>query len=798
MPVEDRQDKAVWDRLATAVDAFGELLAKKNAELEKVRKEKKEEAEKLLGQLKELKQKFLELEKEDEAAFRNLEEKLAELAAKIDALTSATPIPVGKLICLAESGRVLIYDNHRVKYEVPVSPDIDPEDLIEGSEVHYTVDPLSGQPSGVFAVIKVRREEEIVKVTAVYEGNRSALIVLPSDVHKIASIGRKVGVLEKGDDVYYDSAVNFITGKVPKKEEKVDLRHVQKKTWADIGGLAEQVRKVREVVELPLKHPELFERVGITPPKGILLSGPPGCGKTLIGRILANETEAFFIHVSGPEIVSSYVGGSEERLRYLFDAARKNAPAIIFLDEIEAISEKRDEAEHSHERRLVAQLLALMDGLASSEHVIVIAATNKPNLLDEALRRPGRFDREIEISVPDEAGRLEILKIHSRKMPLAKDVSLERLAKATHGFTGADLEGLCREAGMRALKGIDFDKVGPLSAKPEVALSHFNAALEEMKPSSMREITFIKPVETWADVGGLEEVKRTLKEAVKWPLLYPELLKFAKQRPASGVLLYGPPGCGKTLVARALANECGVNFIPVKGPELLNKYVGESEANVRKIFKIARQSAPCIIFFDEIDALVAMRGAHSGDAGVSDKVTAQLLTEVDGIEPLKGVFLLAATNRLDLVDPALLRAGRFDYKIYLPPPGDEARLKIFEIHTKGKPLAEDVDLQKLVERTKPIMLGQKNLQTGGTITVKGYFSGAEIENICQMAGERALREFVGSQEDPENNRLSFKISMKHFEEVMEEIVPSVAVPDEGKGDKPLAELREITDKDLEV
>jgi len=751
---EDRQDRAVMDRLGASFAAFNELLARKNAELERVKKEKKEEAEALLREIERLKQWFSELKDADEATFQGLGDQLKELTEKIEALTSTPPIHVGKLICLVEDGRVVILDNHKVKYEVLLDPSINQDDLEEGSEVRYTVD-RGGRPIGVFAVDKSRREEEIVKVEAVYGGENLALVILSGDTHKVVGIGRKVVGLEKGDDVYYDPAVCFITGKVPKKEEKIDLRHIQKKTWADIGGLSKEVKKVRDVAELPLRHPELFEQLGITRPKGILLSGPPGCGKTLIGKVLANETDAFFIHISGPEIIGSYVGESEAKLRHLFDAARKNAPAIVFLDEVEAIAEKREEAEHSHERRLVAQLLALMDGLASSEQVVVIAATNKPNLLDEALRRPGRFDREIEISVPDEEGRLEILKIHSAKMPLTKDVSLSALAKVTHGFTGADLEGLCREAGMRVLAGIDPD--GLLPAKPEVAMEHFNAAFAEMKPSSMREITFIKPTETWADIGGLKDVKRLLMEAVRWPLLYPKLLKQAHQEPIRGVLLFGPPGCGKTLIAKALANECGVNFIPIKGPELLNKWVGESEANVRKIFKRARQSAPCIIFFDEIDALVSMRGMHSGDP-VSDKVTAQLLTELDGIESLKGVFILAATNRIDLVDPALLRTGRFDHLIYLPPPDEEARLKIFEIHTKGRPLADDVDLAVLAKRAV--------LPAGIDV------SGNVIKSICQKAGQKALREFVDTR-DPEKEYLEFKIQMRHFNEAMEEILHSV-------------------------
>lgn len=749
----------------------------------------------------------IENEQEHLKEIEELEKIIGELKREIEALCQGSPIHVGTLIRSTKKGFVLIYDNHKVKYEVPVSPKVKPEDLEEGSEVRYIVDPMSGKPLGVFDVRRAERSEEIIKVEELVDEN-TALVLLPGDTHKLVNIAAKIkGQLKKGDNVYYNSAVSYITGKVPEKEGKADLPHVEKKSWEDIGGLKEQVQKVREVAELPLNHPELFEGLGIAAPRGILLSGPPGCGKTLIGKILANETNAYLLFISGPEIVSSYVGESEATLRALFEKARREATvrkrgAIIFFDEIEAISEKRDEAEHSHERRLVSQLLALMDGLTSMEHVIVIAATNKPELLDEALRRPGRFDREIVISPPDRDGRLEILKIHSRSMHLHSDVSLEELADITHGFTGADLEGLCREAAMQIVKGINLDKVDSLpQGKLKVAAKHFMAAFAGMKPSVMREVTFQKPTETWADVGGLEEVKRKLEEAIKWPLMYPELLKYAGHKPSRGILLYGHAGCGKTLIARALSNECGVNFIPVKGPELLNKYVGESESNVRKVFKRARQSAPCVIFFDEIDALVSMRGMVSGDAGVSDKVTAQLLTEFDGIESMNGVFILAATNRLDLVDPALLRPGRFDYKIEIPPPGKEARMKIFEIHTKGRPLAEDVDLKKLVGKTEPILIGtiEKKLLSGETAEIKlySYFTGAEIANVCHRAGQKALREFVDTC-NPEKDYKNFKIFMKHFEESLREITYSVEKPIEPEPSSSDSKKRKrLTDKDIQ-
>lgn len=786
------QGREIIDKLASGLDDLEALLEQRQKKIQELERAKEN-----------LKKQCLENEAEHQRELDDLENKINELSKEIEALTSGTPVHVGTLICSPRPGWVLIFDNHRAAYEVPVSPKVKPEDLIEGSDVKYIADPMSGKPLGVFEVCKNRRSEEIVLVESLISES-VALVVLPGDVHKLANIAKQIQLgssIEKGDEVYYDHVVNFITAKVPKTEEKVDLRRVPKKTWEDIGGLKEQVQKVREIIELPLKCPELFKRLGIAPPKGILLSGPPGCGKTLIGRILANATQSFFIHISGPEIVSSYVGESEARLRALFEAARKNAPAIIFLDEIEAISEKRDKAEHGHERRLVSQLLALMDGLTSMEQVIVIAATNKPDLLDEALRRPGRFDREIVIFPPDRDGRLEILKIHTRNMPLASDVSLEGLADAAHGFTGADLEGLCKEAAMLILKGVDPGKIDSLLVKElQVSSEHFNQALAGIKPSVMREVTFQKPAETWADVGGLEEVKKRLEEAIKWPLLYPELLKIANHKPAKGVMLYGPPGCGKTLLARALSNECKVNFIPVKGPELLNKYVGQSEENVRNVFKRARQAAPCIIFFDEIDALVSMRGVRTGDAGVSDKVTAQLLTELDGIEDLKGVFILAATNRIDLVDPALLRPGRFDYLIYLPPPDEEARFKIFEIHTKGKPLAKDVDLKALAKKAV-LPKGTKILIDGRPLKNDLFFSGDIIRSICQKASQKALREFVDTR-DPKKDYEEFKVYMKHFEEATEEIVLSVKASAQEdslltKKEPPLGELRPLTPKEID-
>ncbi len=505
-------------------------------------------------------------------------------------------------------------------------------------------------------------------------------------------------------------------------------------TYEDIGGLRRVIRRIREMIELPLRYPEVFERLGIDPPKGVLLHGPPGCGKTLIARAVAHETSAYFIHINGPEVIDKWYGASEANLRNFFDDARKHAPAIIFIDEIDSLAPKREEmsGDRQVERRVVAQLLALMDGLESRGNVIVIAATNIPNTLDPALRRPGRFDREIVIGVPDRDGRREIIEIHSRGMPLAKDVDLDRLAAITHGFVGADLEALCREAAMSALRrllpDIDFAQAQipyeQLMAL-EVTSSDFQTALAEVEPSAIREVFTEIPDVGWEDVGGLAEVKRLLKETVEWPLQYGPLFAHVHTTPPKGILLHGPPGTGKTLLAKAVAKESEANFISVKGPELLSKWIGESEKGVREVFKKAKQASPCIVFFDEIDALAPRRGA-TADSHVTERVVSQLLAEMDGIEELKGVVVLAATNRWDIVDPALLRPGRFEVLVELPMPDREARLAIFRVHTRGKPLAPDVNLGELAERTEGMM-------------------GADIEGLCRQAAMLAIREFLEEQ-----------------------------------------------------
>ncbi len=503
-------------------------------------------------------------------------------------------------------------------------------------------------------------------------------------------------------------------------------------SYEDIGGLSHEIRRIREMIELPLKHPEVFERLGIDAPKGVLLYGPPGCGKTLIARAVANETDAHFITINGPEIIHKFYGESEARLRQIFEDAKKHAPSIIFLDEIDAIAPKREHVVGDVEKRVVAQLLALMDGLDNRGHVIVIAATNIPDALDPALRRPGRFDREISIPIPDQNARLTILEVHSRGMPLSEDVNLNKLAEITHGFVGADLQALCREAAMLCLRkiipeidmGTSHIPHGAM-ANLRVSMEHFFEALKEVEPSALREVFVEIPNVRWTDVGGLETVKQQIQEAIEWPLKYPDIFKQAKISSPKGILLCGPPGTGKTLIAKAVANETKVNFISVKGPSLISKYVGESERGIRDTFKKAKQAAPCIIFFDELDVITPRRGEGS-DSHVTERVIGQFLTEMDGIEELKGVLVLAATNRMDQIDPALLRAGRFDYLIEIPIPDEEARLKIFQVHTKDKSLENGIDLKKFASETDGM-------------------TGADIELICKKAALATVRKAINKQ-----------------------------------------------------
>ncbi|WP_457614506.1 AAA family ATPase [Methanopyrus sp.] len=636
----------------------------------------------------------------------------------------------------------------------------------------------------------------------------------------------------------------------PYSEDLAKAAEIPDVTYDDIGGLDREIKLIREYVELPLKRPELLKELGIKPPKGVLLYGPPGTGKTLLAKAVANECGAKFYSINGPEIMSKYYGESEARIREVFEEARKNAPAIIYIDEIDAIAPKRGETGEV-ERRVVAQLLTLMDGLSEDERVVVLASTNRPDDIDPALRRPGRFDKEIEIGVPDKEGRKEILQIHTRDMPLADDVDLDKLAELTHGFTGADLEALCKSAGLKALrrairkigaklaekgekkdvavkvselsdeelmevleKGLDraripedkkrtlrrvlreveeegkedveyadaLEKVLEAEELPEireelkVTMRDFMEALKEIEPSALREVIVEVPDVSWDDVGGLENVKQELKEAVEYPLKYPEVYERLGTRPPKGILLYGPPGTGKTLLAKAVANESDANFIAVRGPEVLSKWVGESEAKIREIFQKARQTAPCVIFFDEIDAIAPKRGTEIGGSRVTERVVNQLLTEMDGIEATEDVFVIAATNRPDIIDEALLRPGRFDRIVYVPPPDEEAMKEIVKIHTRDMPLAEDLTIDDIVE-----ILRRREREEDAKYT------GADIEAVCMEAAMLALREVLEelekiegeseTEEELETRKEALleelRVERRHFEKAVEKVPPSV-------------------------
>jgi transitional endoplasmic reticulum ATPase len=549
-------------------------------------------------------------------------------------------------------------------------------------------------------------------------------------------------ITENTEVTFSPKAVEIVEEKIP------DV------TYEDIGGLTEEIKKIREMVELPLKHPEIFDRLGIDPPKGVLLHGPPGTGKTLLAKAVANESEANFILLNGPEVMSKFYGESEKRVRDLFEEAEKTAPAIIFIDEIDAIAPKREESYGEVERRVVSQLLTMMDGLKSRGRVVVIGATNRPNAIDPALRRPGRFDREVGINVPDREGRLSILKIHTRNMPLAKNVNLDELARITHGFVGADINALAKEAAMNVLRNLlpklKMEENVPIPEEIlqglQVTHKDFQEALRIVRPSAMREVLVETPNIGWDDVGGLDNTKQELKEAVEWPLKHPESFKRIGIRPPRGLLLYGPPGTGKTLLAKAVAKESEANFIQVKGPSLLSMWVGESEKGVRKIFERARQVAPCVIFFDEIDSLAGRRGAEAGTK-VTERVLNQLLAEMDGIEDLSSVIVVAATNRPDMLDPALLRPGRFDRILLVNVPDKDGRKEILKIHTKDMPLTKDVKLETLAEKTE------------------GYV-GADIENFVREAAMLALRENIKTKD----------VRKKHFDAALEKVKASV-----GKG-----------------
>ena len=546
-------------------------------------------------------------------------------------------------------------------------------------------------------------------------------------------------------------------------EKGETLRGVPQVTYEDIGGLRDEIQKVREMIELPLRHPEIFEKLGIEAPKGVLLYGPPGTGKTLLAKAVANESNAHFISISGPEIMSKFYGESEARLREIFKEAKEKAPSIIFIDEIDSIAPKREEVTGEVERRVVSQLLSLMDGLEARGKVIVIAATNRPNAIDPALRRPGRFDREIEIKVPDKRGRLEILLIHTRNMPLATDnenhVETDKIAAVTHGFVGADLEYLCKEAAMKCLRrllpelNMEDEKLHPdVLSKLIVTMNDFQHAIREVMPSAMREVYLETPDVKWTDVGGLDQVKRELQEAIEWPMKYPDLYEKLGHTMPKGILLHGPSGTGKTLLAKAVATESEANFISVRGPELLSKWVGESERGIREVFRRARQSAPCVIFFDEMDSIAPVRGI-GGESMVTERVVSQLLTELDGIQSLQGVVVIGATNRADMLDTALLRPGRIDKLIFVALPDKEARQKILEIHVTDKPIAKDIDIVKLAEITEG-------------------FTGADVSAVANTAVSLVLHEYLAKYPTPEEAAKHAKeatVSLRHFEEAIKKI-----------------------------
>jgi transitional endoplasmic reticulum ATPase len=598
-------------------------------------------------------------------------------------------------------------------------------------------------------------------------------VISRGDIIPLGIMGRRINLMVTGFQppaaaVIVVPSTQVVLSDKPAKAVAMDVPRI---SYEDIGGLNDEIRKVREMIELPLRYPELFERLGVEAPKGVLLHGPPGTGKTLLAKAVASETNSNFASISGPEIMSKFYGESEGRLREIFDQAQENAPSIIFIDEIDSIAPKREEVTGEVEKRVVSQLLALMDGLQSRGKVVVIGATNRPNALDPALRRPGRFDREIEIGVPNKDGRLQVLQIHTRGMPLADDVDLKHLANITHGFVGADLEALTKEAALQAIRrilpDIDFqaDSVpAEILNKIIVNMNDFEESLKEIEPSAMREVLVEVPNVKWTDIGGLAEVKEELQEAIEWPLKYPEIFAHMNTAPPKGVLLYGPPGTGKTLLAKAVANESEANFISIKGPEVLSKWVGESERAVREVFRKARQAAPTIIFFDELDSITPVRGTGLGSSQVTERVISQILTELDGLEELKDVVVIGATNRLDIVDPALLRPGRFDRLLEVPAPDAEARKQILKIHLTKKPLAEDVKIDALAEKTD------------------GY-TGADLAALANTTAMLVIKEHITKSktlEKAKENLKDLKITMKDFEKTLEKMKPSTTTKNKAK------------------
>jgi transitional endoplasmic reticulum ATPase len=624
-------------------------------------------------------------------------------------------------------------------------------------------------------VVSPTEELNIVGVeeylTEILEGR----VVSRGDVIPLNIMGRKTGlivnsVMPSGTSTAYSiyKDTEFILSSSSKTRAKGGIPRV---SYEDIGGLRNEVQKVREMIELPLRHPEIFERIGIEAPKGVLLYGPPGTGKTLLAQAVANETNANYYSIAGPEIMSKFYGESEERLRDTFKQAQDNAPSIIFIDELDSIAPKREEVSGDVEKRIVSQLLTLMDGLEARGKVVVIGATNRVNAIDPALRRPGRFDREIEIGIPDEEGRLDILYIHTRGMPLTDEVRLDYFAKITHGFVGADLESLCKEAAMhsltRVIPEIDLEQTKiPIEILNKIKIGNkdFEDALKDIQPSAMREVQIQKPNVKWEDIGGLAKVKDELSEAIEWPLKHADLFDEVDVKPPKGILLYGSPGTGKTMIAKAVATNSEANFISIKGPELISKWVGESEKGIREIFRKARQAAPSVIFFDEVDAIAPRRRGDIGDSHVTERVVSQLLTELDGLEDLRNVVTIGATNRIDIVDSALLRPGRFDRILEVPIPDKEARMEIFRIQTRKKILDTDVDLEKLVDLTEG-------------------WTGADISNMVNTAAISAIREYISTNDEQNQHqediakkirsnrhtRERLKVSMRHFQSAMEKV-----------------------------
>jgi transitional endoplasmic reticulum ATPase len=600
----------------------------------------------------------------------------------------------------------------------------------------------------------------------------------PIDERYLADALESVPII-KGDNVmvpYFGGRLTFqVIGVTPANADAVlvtqktifhiaekgeALRGVPQVAYEDIGGLREEIQKVREMIELPLRHPEIFEKLGIEAPKGVLLHGPPGTGKTLLAKAVANESNSHFISISGPEIMSKFYGESEARLREIFKEAKEKAPSIMFVDEIDSIAPKREEVTGEVERRVVSQLLSLMDGLEARGKVIVMAATNRPNALDQALRRPGRFDREIEIKVPDKRGRLEILQIHTHHMPLDTDVDQDKIAAITHGFVGADLEYLCKEAAMKCLRrllpelNLEDEKLAPdVLNKLIITMNDFENAIKDVMPSAMREVYLEPPDVQWSDIGGLEEVKHELQEAVEWPMRFPDMYNKLGHTIPKGVLLHGPSGTGKTMLAKAVATESEANFISVKGPELLSKWVGESEKGVREIFRRARQASPCVIFFDEIDSIAPVRGLEGSGHASTERMVSQLLTELDGIDEMRGVVVLAATNRADMIDPALLRPGRFDKIIYVPNPDIKTREKILELNIQGKPISNDLNLKRIAELTDG-------------------FSGADVAAVVNTAISLVLHEYIAKYPNPEEaskHTMEASVAMRNFEDAVRKV-----------------------------